>query len=60
VGETCDAFDAAAIAAAMARTLAYDDATIAARRARADAVVRARYAPEVVLPELARWVFGAP
>lgn len=60
LGETCDAFDAGSIAAAITRTLTLDDATLAARRAHADATVRARYAPEVVLPALARWVWGAP
>lgn len=60
IGETCDAFEPAAVADAVRRTLALDDAAVEARRAAADASVRARFSPDVVLPALSRWVFGAP
>jgi glycosyltransferase involved in cell wall biosynthesis len=58
IGETCDGFDPEAVAHAIERVLALPDAAVEERRQRADATVRARYAPEVVLPALERWVLG--
>jgi alpha-1,6-mannosyltransferase len=58
IGETCDAFSPDAVADGVRRVLALDDAALSARRHAADAQVRARYAPAVVFPALARVLLG--
>jgi len=52
LGWVCDAFSPAAFAARLEEIWALDDQTVNAKRAEADRACRARYAPEVVGPQL--------
>ncbi len=58
IGELCDPFDPQSIADAILRTLSLTDAEADARRADADASVRARFSPDVIGAQLETFLRG--